>query len=151
MHQLLSHYSTLPQAASLLSRRLKEQRPFPTWNQIREILVNIANDEEEVYLVLDALDECDSDKNRELVLDLLEFIFDRSNIRTLVTSRPHPSDIKMTFADFPKTVIEASDSDIRAFLDNKIRTSRRRWIQREVDETLRQQIIETVTAKSQGM
>jgi KAP family P-loop domain len=151
LHQLLSHLSALPDAASLLLERIQQSRPLPNWKQMINIFITIANSQDKVFLVLDALDECDPNKNREKVLDFLDYIFDQSSIRALITSRPYPSDIKSAFAALPEVVIEASEADIRTFLIQKIASSKCAWIKKNVYNKLRIRIINTLVAKSHGM
>lgn len=151
LHQLLSQLEALPDTVSLLLARVRQNKPLPSWKQMIDIFIATANNQDEVFLVLDALDESDPNKNREKVLELLDYIFDQSNIRALITSRPFPSDIKSAFASLPKVVIAASKDDIRTFLTHKIASSRRAWIKKEVDDILRERIIYTLAMKSQGM
>jgi hypothetical protein len=114
-----------------------------------KIFRNICSGSNEVFLVLDAMDECDENTNREAILELVEFIVG-SNARVVVTSRPYPGDINRTFAEYPQIPIEAADSDVRAFLVEKI-TKSKRGIRPFIDEILREEIVQSITAKSQGM
>jgi hypothetical protein len=150
MRQLLSTHSNFPNAASDLYKRIEKGQGLPGFKDLMMGFRNIcASSSEEVFLVFDALDECDEKAHREPILDLLEFM-SGSNVRVLITSRPYPPDISDAFAEYPQIVIEASDADIRAFLLEKITKSRRKS-SRFIDEALRQEIIQLITAKSQGM
>ena len=150
LRQLLSTISSFPNAASDLYKRIDKGQGLPGWKDLMTSFRNIcASSSEELFLVLDALDECDEKTHREPILDLLEFLSE-SNVRMLIISRPYPQDINGAFADYPQIVIEASDSDIRAFLLEKITKSRRKS-SRFIDETLREEIIQSITSKSQGM
>ena len=150
LRQLLSTHSNFPNAASDLYKRIQKGQGLPAWRDLMKAFRNICTGfSEELFLVFDALDECDEKAHREPILDLLEFM-SKSNVRVLVTSRPYPPDINDAFANYPQIVIEAADADIRAFLLEKI--TKCRWkISRFIDEALRQEIIQLITAKSQGM
>jgi len=138
LHQLLSRLPTLPDQASNLSERI-------------QIFISVTDAQTtQVYLVMDALDECDANRNRPRVLDLLDYAFNQSKIRTLVTSRPYPADIKAAFAAYPEIVIEASEADIKTFLAEKIASRQGSMLLRS-DDPLRQEIIDTLAAKSQGV
>ena len=151
LHQLLSRLPTLPDQASNLSERIKQNRPLPSWGEMIQIFISVTDAQTtQVYLVMDALDECDANRNRPRVLDLLDYAFNQSKIRTLVTSRPYPADIKAAFAAYPEIVIEASEADIKTFLAEKIASRQGSMLLRS-DDPLRQEIIDTLAAKSQGV
>ena len=150
LRQLLSTHSTFPNAASDLHKRIEKGQGLPSFKDLMMAFRNIcASSSEELFLVFDALDECDEQTHREPILDLLDFM-SGSNVRVLITSRPYPPDINNAFENYPQIVIEAADIDIRAFLLEKITKSRRK-ISRFIDEALREEIIQLITAKSQGM
>ena len=121
------------------------------WDKLIDLFLNVCAGVDEVFLVFDALDECDEHKNRPDTLDFLEALEQDSNIRVLITSRSYPSDIKEAFAEYPEIVIEASDDDIRDFIDAKIKKCRRTRAKRPIDNDLREHIIQSITAKSNGM
>jgi hypothetical protein len=139
----------MPNAATELYKRIVKGQGLPGWGDLMKIFRNLCSSSDEVFLVLDALDECDENMNREQILELVEFLVG-SNARVVVTSRPYPWDINRTFADYPQIAIEAADSDVRAFLLEKI-TKSKRGIRPFIDETLREEIVQSITAKSQGM
>lgn len=149
LRQLLSTYATMPNAASELYKRIERGQGLPSWKELMIIFRDICSKSSEVFLILDALDECDENTNREPILELIEFLID-SRARVLVTSRPYPWDIKETFADYPQIQIEAADSDIRAFLCEKISNSKRSS-RCFIDETLSEEIVQSITRKSHGM
>jgi hypothetical protein len=139
----------MPNAATDLYKRIANGQGLPGWVDVMKIFRNICLSSDEVFLVLDAMDECDENMNRELILDLVKFLVG-TNARVVVTSRPYPWDINRTFADYPQIAIEAADSDVRAFLLEKI-TNSERGTRLFIDEKLREEIIQSITAKSQGM
>jgi len=150
LRQLLSSHSNFPNAASDLYKGIEKGQGLPAFKDLMKAFRNICvSSTEELFLVFDALDECDEKAHREPILDLLEFMSE-SNVRVLITSRPYPPDINDAFANYPQIVIEAAEDDIRAFLLGEITKSRRKS-SRFIDDVLRQEIIQSITAKSQGM
>ena len=110
LRQLLSTYDTVPSAASDLFRRAKKHQPLPAWMELVTIFRNICSSStKELYLVFDALDECEEHKHREHILDLIEWLSE-SNLRILATSRSFPPDIGGAFEDHPQIEIQATDS-----------------------------------------
>jgi hypothetical protein len=149
LRQILSTYSEIPNAAIDLYKRTKRGLGLPSWSELVAIFKSVCVSGTEVFMVLDALDECDEHLHREDILNFVQQLFG-SSIRILITSRPYPWDINETFADYPQIAIEASDSDVRKFLTEKISTSKRS-ARRIIDDELREEIIQSITAKCNGM
>ena len=151
LKQILSTYSSMPNAASELHKRIERGQSLPSWIELMTIFRSLCSAGEDVFLVLDALDECDEHMHRQQVLEFVEFLFG-SAVRIFITSRPYPWDINETFADYPQIAIEASDADIRNFLFAKISMSKRS--SRRIiacDPGLQEEIVQSITAKSHGM
>ena len=75
-----------------------------------------------VYIGIDALDECKD----STVTELLEFLHDvPSSVRIFTTSRKHiKKQIESQFEGTLEITIEASENDIRAFVESKISEDR---------------------------
>ena len=101
----------------------------------------------DVYLIIDALDEC-PDNARNEVLDEINRL--PSNVHFLATSRHIPT-IERKFRDVPRLEIKARDEDIMTYLTN--------WIDEKdacggligADLTLRDTVISTIIEKADGM
>jgi hypothetical protein len=140
----------VPNAANDLFKRAEKGQPLPGWAELVSVLHNLCSvSPEEIFMVFDALDECEEHRHREHILDLIEGL-EGSNLRILATSRSFPPDITGTFEFHPQIEIEATDSDIQAYLREKITKSKRR-VSRFLNEALREHIIKTITDKSHGM
>lgn len=100
----------------------------------------------EVFIVIDALDECADEDIREELLEALRL----PSIHLLVTSRPFPS-IGALFADAPLLEIKARDFDIKNYLNGRILTEKRLVRLVKTDVSLKMTIMNTVTEKAQGM
>lgn len=69
-----------------------------------------------VFLVFDALDECDQRKG---LLPLLHRM-GKGGANLFVTSRQHPEDIQASFHSSAKIKLSAQDNDIRIYIEQKI-------------------------------
>jgi hypothetical protein len=64
----------MPKAAAELCIRIAKGQGLPDWRGLIKIFRSICSSSDEVFLVLDALDECDENMNREPILELVEFL-----------------------------------------------------------------------------
>jgi hypothetical protein len=149
LRQLLSTHSTVPISAIEFNEELKETAGFPSWETLARTFLDACAESRQVYIVLDALDECDEDKNRRPILRLLQRLISTS-VRTFITSRPHCPDINEKLTPCTQITIEASESDLRAFLYAEIDNECRRT-SRTFDEALRERIVQTTIQNSRGM
>jgi hypothetical protein len=149
LRQLLSTHSTIPEAAAKFNEEVTTSAGFPSWETLTSTFLNVCCHSGPVYVVLDALDECDENKNRRPILWLLQRLMSAS-VRTFVTSRPHCPDINERLTPYTQITIEASESDIRAFLHAEIDNESRRT-KRTFESTLCEEIVWTIIQNSCGM
>lgn len=129
-----------------------------------EILIQNCGAFSEVFLVLDAIDEC-SNRSRQgspslrcLLLDCLIGIQKKAKgrIRILITSRP-TVDIKKAFSNTPSiTVLSKLNSpDIRLYVEEELEKKIQKdltWLGEEVDpKTVQLLIVSRLTDKANGM
>lgn len=100
----------------------------------------------QVYLVIDALDECDPKDHRK---PFLEWIRSLDFCRVFLTSRPHPDDLKKAFKSHPQITIEASNDDIEKYLRATIAGNDN--AADIMDDNLVQHVVTTITENAQGM
>ncbi|KAK0641814.1 hypothetical protein B0T16DRAFT_461843 [Cercophora newfieldiana] len=149
LHQLLSTYEAVPSSIQELQRRITTTQYVPNWNDLKSALVSLCNESPgPVFVVIDALDECEESSNREPVLELLRDLMD-SQARLLITSRPFPPDIDDLLGHCSQILVEASASDIRAFVLEQITKSAR--MRKVIDNKLRDQIVSKIEQTSGGM
>ncbi|KAH9213639.1 hypothetical protein DL95DRAFT_253467, partial [Leptodontidium sp. 2 PMI_412] len=122
--------------------------PLPSVKDLESALAQICNHFSNTYLIFDALDECDFRRHRKPVLDILDRLRTTS-VRILITSRPHPGDIKRKFDKDPQITIRADDADIKAFIAHRIDGDND--ISELVDEKLKEEIINGICAMSGGL
>ena len=162
---------TTPRLLSSIARQLFEQRPAllpqvkdfrkkhrdsntrPTLKDYSELLSSMVRQFSQVYLMVDALDECaevDGERNtkRHLFVNELKQLqssTDRS-LHLLITSRPLP-DIEQDLRDALKLEIRASNDDITAYVKWKISHSRKLTRYTDEDSTLEQEITDSLLEK----
>jgi hypothetical protein len=117
--------------------------------------VNASKSFSRVFVIIDALDECDSAQRVTLLRILTEF---GPSIRVLVTSRPEP-DIEGVLESYPKIIPSAGDinADVRAYISTLIqRTQVSAILDRdikspEVREQARKELVEMLYRSSCGL
>ena len=89
--------------------------------EFEKMIHSVAEAVKRVYIVIDALDECDEQKHRRPFLQILERFKMDKHIRLFVTSRPHLQDIRAVLEANPKIRIEAHDADLREYLLHELK------------------------------
>ncbi|PQE08909.1 hypothetical protein CJF32_00002717 [Rutstroemia sp. NJR-2017a WRK4] len=113
------------------------------FEELRTILLALCGLYDQVYIIVDALDECPLAEERTLVLDTL-------SVRTLITSRPNFEDIKSALVADPQIEIIARDVDIKSYLRHRI-GGNTTFLKRIAKDDLEEQIIDEITNRSCGI
>lgn len=89
--------------------------------KLKALLSSMAQSIKNVFIVIDALDECID--TRPEVLDTLKdlHVSPTSNIRVLYTSRKE-IDIKEALSEFVQVLIAAQSSDLKLYVTSEIQT-----------------------------
>jgi len=121
----------------------------PDITKLTEALRNLCTGYKRIYVVIDALDECD-EKSRKSLLAQFNKV-DQSVARFFLTSRPHLSEMQKKFEGFPQVEIKAKNSDIREFILSNIRENDN--LSEFIEDTiqLEDEIITTITSKAGEM
>lgn len=147
-HQLLVKSRSISADVSGMLSRAARQKELLSWDELKAAFVGQCNASGTVYLVLDALDECDERTNRAPMIRLLDEL-KKCTARVLITSRQFAPDIDRLLQDCDAITIEAAASDVRAYLVDHIARSPR--AARLMDEALKERVIGDILSKSQGM
>ena len=127
-----------------------KQNTRPEYLEYSQLFQSVAASFSKIYVVIDALDECDEhNKTRgSLIRDIKSSM---QNVHLLCTSRPHVHDIRNTFPDALHVDIRANDDDMRKYLEAQ--TEKEDQLQKHFrkDPNLRTSIIETIMQKAQEM
>jgi hypothetical protein len=162
-------YKQSPTAFHILSsvaRQLAEKRPgleiLPKlykehnngsskllFEELRTILLALCGVYDQVYIIIDALDECPLAEERTLVLDTVRRMPQLSG-RTLITSRPNFEDINSALVADPQIEIIARDVDIKSYLGHRIRENPA-FLKRIAKDDLEEQIVDEITNRARGM
>jgi hypothetical protein len=141
---------SLPKLITDLYRKYQNQQKRAPLEELEGVFRDLCKAFQSVYVVIDALDECDEKRYRRRFLQFLTSMrsYASSSIRFLVTSRPHIADISTTFSSEIPIMLEANDSDVRKYLEKRIEVDGDPEI---IDETFRKTIVEVVVKGAQGM
>ncbi|KAL9121680.1 MAG: hypothetical protein Q9187_001757 [Circinaria calcarea] len=147
LQQLLQQRPETPPEVTALYEQHSPRNTTPSLSEYARVLQQQVLCFSDVYLIIDALDEC-PDNARSEVLDEINRL--PSNIHFLATSRHIPT-IERRFRDAPRLEVKARDEDIMTYLTS--------WIDGKdacgglisADPTLRDSVISTITKKADGM
>ena len=146
LKQLLRALPSIPEELTeilLVSHR--EKNPLEL-AQLRDALRTTSRFFDQIYICLDALDECE---HVDRLLSSLKQI--PSSVRLFSTGRKHvKSIVQRYFEDTQTILIEAKESDIRILIQEKVNEDRMKDPE-IMDAKLEQDIIEKISALSRGM
>ena len=148
--QLIDRSNLIPdQLRSSYSQRTKDETR-PSHQDLLELLADIGSGFSSIFLVIDALDECNPiDGTRtSLVSSLRKHLHQRTHL--LITSRPS-GDIESLFKDCPQLEIKSSEGDIRRYVSSRLMREPRLVNHVTTDAVFLNMILDTIVAKSDGM
>ena len=128
--QLCGLALAIPEKLKSMYNRCGRGNQTPSLNDLKDIMSYFATASEfnDIFLILDALDECPKDGNEDSRSELLEWIQEISNqlsfsVRLLVTSRPEPDIGKILCPPaFRSVSIQGSQvkSDISRYIQSQL-------------------------------
>lgn len=148
LKQIASVATELPSSIVELYEKQKSQQKLPQLQELEKALLFSCEDFNQVFIVIDALDESEEAKHRSSILQILTSLQQRPNVRLFITSRFHPQDIAKVFNSAPRILIEANSSDLRKFLSKTIDNSAAADI---IDETFKTDMVERIAVRAQKM
>jgi len=151
IRQLALQASAIPQSVCNLYEKYRAKGTPASLLEYLELLQYLAKGFDEMYLVIDALDEC-IDGNGEsiwsgLLTNVTTYI---PNLRLLCTSR-HISDMGGILRDSTRIEIRADDADIRTYILAQVKSRDRLLGFCSKDAALESEILEAVVSKAVGM
>ncbi|KAK6499967.1 hypothetical protein TWF481_010324 [Arthrobotrys musiformis] len=120
-----STQSTLPAAVKEMHKRSTEKRMRPSIDDMLKSLHSVAQGYERVFIIIDALDECQTSNNcREIFLSKLFQLHSQCGANLFITSRALP-EIMKKFEGIEAEILEvrAQKEDVRNYLDAQISSS----------------------------
>ena len=145
LKQLAECKSFLPSSVKGLYDRYKTKRTRPSLDEISKTLHSVIATYSLVYIVVDALDECQlSDGCRSRFLTNIFNLQAKPTAKLFATSRPIP-DIEKVFKGCLSREILASDEDVQRYLDSHISQLPTFVLSRaELQEEIKTQIVRAV-------
>ncbi|KAI9796740.1 MAG: Ankyrin repeat domain-containing protein 44 [Piccolia ochrophora] len=145
--QLVIRKPTALEPVEELFDNLHGERKNPTLAQLESALYSVCHHFNQTFLIIDALDECDLAQRKQLfpVFQGLQ----KASGKLFVTSRPHAQDIARFFAVDAKIPIEASEDDMRRFIEKQIDDDED--LMDLLTDDLRDNIISTIPGRARGV
>ena len=119
-----------------------------SFETVKDVLLSACDGLSRTFLILDALDEYGEQTQRRLLLNFLRQIDKRSNVRIIITSRYHPSDIQNALDEALQLKVEAHASDLGLFLTETINND---VMSEEIPERLKEKIVRSIIGGAQGL
>ena len=124
-----------------------EKLSEPELSVVKRIFLNACSEYSKIYILLDALDECE-DRFQKSVIQFLDMLNGRADVRILITSRYHLEDIQVAFGQAPQLKLQAKDIDLRQYLSQRIDDDPMAII---IDQEFKSQIIEKIIGNAHGL
>jgi hypothetical protein len=149
VQQLIRRRKGIPDDVFSMYKFHKAQGTRPTRAEYSKMLRSVSTTFSQVYVVIDALDECDesSGTRRDLIS---EFTNDAANWQLLCTSRVL-GDIEQIFAKSSRLEIRASDEDVQIYLEQSMKSEDRLGDFCKKDPTLQNAIVQNISKNAKGM
>ncbi|RYP20247.1 hypothetical protein DL765_002921 [Monosporascus sp. GIB2] len=142
LKQLAQRQPILPSSLKHLYNRHKMERTRPLLEATSRVLQSVASMYSRVFVVVDALDECQtSDGCRKKLLKELFALRDTCRVNLFATSRVN-DDIAEAFTEATSLKVHARDDDIGAFLDERMLHLQSDIFDEEVRNLIKKKIIE---------
>jgi NACHT domain len=117
--QLAARRSMVPESIhELYDKHRKGEKPRLSQNEIREELCNITKTYSRTFIIIDALDECKTDRIRNELLSEIYKLQEGSDTRLMVTFRP--SIVPKRPSSVTEQEIRAHDEDIEEYLSDRM-------------------------------
>lgn len=120
LKQLAGNTPTLPSSVKSLHDHCKSNKSRPTADELSTTLKSVASEYSQVFIIVDALDECsETNSCRAKLLSSIFALQNQCEINIFATSR-HIPDIEDSFIKSSKLEIRASKQDVQRYLAEHI-------------------------------
>jgi Cdc6-like AAA superfamily ATPase len=117
LKQLIQEQPSAPENVKSLYERHRKGRTRPSFNELSKALHSIIADYSKVFIIIDALDECQvSDGSRKTLLTEICSVQAKTGASVFATSRFIP-EIEKELEGSVSLEVRASDKDVRRYLD----------------------------------
>lgn len=135
----------MPAAVATLYQKFGKQQQSPQLQDLVQALSSSCREHNVVYIIIDALDECES-KSRNRLLNLLDEL--KKCAKVFVTSRPYPDEIRKAFRCTPQIEIKAHSADLERYINGQIEGSE---IIDDIGDAFRKQLVSKIVQNAQEM
>lgn len=147
LKQLASSSSVLPEAIATFHRAFESKKRRPVQQDFEQAFLNASLDYSAIYIVVDALDECETTQKKKL-LDFLHQARKAEHVKVLITSRSYPEHVVDKFQPTQRLRIEAQEDDLKKYIVRAIEQSDNADV---IDEPFKEMIVEKVCRAAQKM
>jgi hypothetical protein len=147
MQLAIQFQSTPSQALIDLYHESIEKGTRPSMNEVLGILRNEVEKHFKVFVVIDALDECEEAASRILLRELSHGL---QNLCLMVTSR-HSGPASADVTGFKNLELSCSDTDMALYIEGRIENVPLLLRLSEKDQNLKSKIKESILQKAEGM
>lgn len=148
LRQVLSQLWYLPESIREAFRHHGKYAKQLSLQSLQTLFLDAVEAASTTYVVVDALDECADIRQRKDILAFLQAIAEVSNVRVLLSSRKHQSDVNDALKGAQQIAITARDSDLEQYMHQEIQRSGACDI---VDDNLAAEIVSRIINKADGM
>ncbi|KAK3387293.1 hypothetical protein B0H63DRAFT_155372 [Podospora didyma] len=149
IRQILANPTYISQDIANTFEKMKQSSqkiPLRT-EDVLQLLLGSLRELGSVFIVMDALDECENSDHLGKILAFIQKAREIENTRVLVTSRPYPL-IKEAFDDSPNITIQADGSDIRGYVQHSLRNCE---LNDDIDDSLNDKINTAILNSANGI
>ncbi|KAH0551779.1 hypothetical protein GP486_007004 [Trichoglossum hirsutum] len=151
IRQLVERMQVIPEDVHTLYKKHCGKGTGPTSTEYLDLLRSLTNRYSEVYIVIDALDECIDKDGQPMWGGLLTKLKNLvSNLRLLCTSR-HIDYTSGILAESTAIEIRATDADIETYVQEQLLFKNDLLQFCEKDPTLKNNILQAIKTKAEGM
>lgn len=151
LRQICTSSTGLPSAVSTLYQKTRDLDKDRTWfRQLREVLRRVLATFTRCYIVMDAFDETEPNKQRIGLFEVINTIREGlDGVKIVATSRPHVTAIQQQFSDSTRLVVTAHEDDLRQYLNTTIDAYPD--ADDVLDNVLRKEVVDRLCATAGGM
>ena len=146
MKQLVIRRKIVSDTVRELQKEHAKKKTFPILSELSKVFKAEMADFSKLFIVLDALDECNSDTRPELLSELASL---GPQLHLLVTSRPNIGTVMQIFPKPIRLEIRASGKDMEKYLEKRIRMNEN--LREQVKGKFRKEITKAIIDKAKGM
>ena len=154
LKQIIQDQSSASETIKVLCKEFRDKQRHPRLTNLIDALRSEIGTYSKVFFVIDALDECPEDCQGQLITELESI---SSTVNLLVTSRPLDV-IKQQFQDACHLDINATDGDVRKYIDSRLgirqgQTKNEILLARLAQDNhgLRDSIVDKIVTNAKGM